>query len=169
MSRDSQSYMVWFKQELAEGAKYGSTTNEPIYLFGSAFLTATALNDPQNLAQFGIDSIWFGRYFKRQAPLPTLDGGHRVMEKSQIRLKMDLQPNINPTPEWHAKLSAYLLEKLGINATEVDEIKLETTDICCHSPCYGCIAFDLEKALAQQGNQPFLLAMKAGYNARGVE
>jgi hypothetical protein len=162
MSRDSQAYMAWFKQELAEGSSYDKTNHACIYLFGTAFLKATALDQAQNLARFGIASVWFGRYFKRQAALPTLEGGHRVMERSQIRLKLDLQPNVVSTPQWHEALSVYLLEKLGVTADDIDDIKLETDDVCCHSPCYGCIDFEVDKALAQQGNQLFLLTMKAG-------
>jgi hypothetical protein len=161
--------MAWFKKELAEGSSYDKTTQACSYLFGTAFLEATALNQPQNLERFGIASLWFGRYFKRQAALPTLEGGHRIMERSQIRLKMDLHPTLQPTPAWHAELSVYLLEKLNLTAEDVDDIKLETEDVCCHSPCYGCIDFDVDKALTQQGNHLFLLTMKAGCGARGVE
>jgi hypothetical protein len=154
--------MAWFKRELADCVLCDKGTGELVYLFGDEFLTATGFHNAETLAQFGIASVWFARYFKRNAALPTLEGGHRTMVKSQLRLKMDLKPSVTASPQWEAILTTYLLEQLGLTADQVDEIKLETQDVCCHSPCYGCIAFDVDTALAQQGEQPFLVTMKAG-------
>jgi hypothetical protein len=162
MSRTSPTYMHWFQQTLAHGVLYDETTGELVYLLGTAFLEATQLNQPETLARFGIDSVWFGRYFKRNAQLPTLDGGHRAIERSQLRIKATLAPTTVATDQWQAGFSSYLLEALGFSADQVDDMKLDFGETCCHSPCYGCLDFDLEKAIVQQGNQPFLIAMKAG-------
>jgi hypothetical protein len=162
ISQHTQNYMAWFKRELTNGIMYDKTTGELVYLLGQAFLLKTNLVSSETLQRFGLQSVWFARYFKRHASLPTLEGGHRTLANSQIRLKVDLLPNVTPTEQWHNQLSTYLLEQLGFAPDQLDEIKIEIGETCCHSPCYGCIAFDLEQALERQGEQPFLMAMKAG-------
>lgn len=158
----TQEYMAWFNRELIDSVLHDKTTGEIIYLFGHQFLTVTHLKNKETLTRFGIKSVWFARYFKRKAKLPIIEGGHRTIEKSQLRLKVDLLEGVTATPEWHDALKTYLLEQLGLTDDLVDEVKLETEDTCCHSPCYGCLAFDVDKAIEKQGQQPFLLAMKAG-------
>ena len=162
ISRHTQEYMAWFKRELVDGILYDKTSGELVYLFGQEFLNATDFENPAIMARFGLKSVWFARYFKRKAKLPTIEGGHRTIEKSQIRIKVDLNEGVTVTPEWHDSLKTYLFEQLGLTDDLVDEVKIDTEDTCCHSPCYGCLAFDVDKAIEKQGQQPFLMAMKAG-------
>ena len=161
-ARYRQEYMAWFRRELMDGILSDKNSGELVYLFGQEFINATDLDNPETLARFGIKTVWFARYFKRKVKLPTLEGGHRTLENSQIRLKVDLTQEDTATPEWQETLKAYLLEQLGLTNDLVDEVKLETNDTCCHSPCYGCLSFNIDKAIEKQGEQPFLMAMKAG-------
>jgi hypothetical protein len=162
MARYIQEYMAWFRRELMDGILCDKTSGELTYLFGQEFINATDFDNPETLARFGIKTVWFARYFKRNVKLPTLEGGHRTLENSQIRLKVDLTQGVTNTPEWQEILKTYLLEQLGLTADLVDEVKLETNEVCCHSPCYGCLCFSIDKAIEKQGEQPFLIAMKAG-------
>ncbi|MCX5920901.1 MAG: hypothetical protein NTW61_06245 [Candidatus Melainabacteria bacterium] len=162
ISRHTIEYMAWFKRELVDGILCDKTTGELVYLFGQEFLNATDFENPAVLQQFGLKSVWFARYFKCKAKLPTIEGGHRTIEKSQIRIKVDLLPDTVVTPSWHDALKTYLLEQLGFTAEQIDEVKIDTEDTCCHSPCYGCTRFDVDKAIEKQGEQPFLMAIKAG-------
>jgi len=169
ISRHTQEYMAWFKRELTDGIVCDKTTGELVYLFGQEFLLATDLLSSETLQRFGLASVWFARYFKRNAKLPTLEGGHRTIARSQIRLKVDLRPNVTPTEQWRTDLSTYLLEQLGMTPEQVDDITIETGESCCHSPCYGCVAFDLDQAIERQGEQHFLMAMKAGCHLWGEQ
>jgi hypothetical protein len=135
-----------FQAHLADGNRLADGSNTPIYLLGQAF---------------DIQQLWFARYFSQHCPLPTLQREVRVIPKSQLRLKFSTLSGSDLTPSLQAELETYLLEQL--NVARPDEVKFEHLDEaphCCHSPCFGCMSFNVEQALERQGPQPFLLAMQ---------
>lgn len=132
------------------------------YAFGHGFLELAQLTQPETLHHFGIDTIWFARYFQRQAQLPTLRMGEvREIQQSQLRLAFELLPNSSWTAEQESALKVHLFKHLPIQPEDVDTIVFETDKVCCHSPCFGCMRFDVNQAIEAQGRTPWLAVLEA--------
>ncbi|MFM7390083.1 MAG: hypothetical protein ACKO34_05630 [Vampirovibrionales bacterium] len=159
-----------FQHHLADGQRWcdetATDTRTPVYLLGQALLKQAQFDTPTHWASYGIQEVWFARYFSPHCPLPTLQGDVRVIPNSQLRLKFstfDGQPLNEAT---HQALQTYLLAQLEVPTPhEVKFEALEANPHCCHSPCFGCLRFDVDQALERQGEQGFLLAMKQAQQA----
>jgi hypothetical protein len=165
------AYLAWWQRHLENG-QHQAANGSWVYVLGHAFMQATQLHQPAVQQRFGLQHVWFARYFARQAALPTLQGEHRTMPTSQLRLKLSLLPQQQPTPQWQAAFTTYLLEQLNLSPAEVDEVKLEVLpaqEACCHSPCFGCMVFELPQALERQGNPLWLQQLQQGLAAALVQ
>lgn len=135
------------------------------YALGQGFLDLAQLNNPDFIARLGIQRIWFARYFKRHVQLPTLTPNEsREIPQSQVRLGITLIENETWTPEREALLMTHLYQHLPIRPEEVDTFTIETDKTCCHSPCFGCMDFDVHTAIQTQGRTPWLAILEAKKN-----
>jgi hypothetical protein len=137
------------------------------YAFGHGFLELAQLTQPETLYKFGIDTIWFARYFQRQAQLPTLRIGEvREIPQSQLRLAFQLLPNASWTPTQEEALKKHVFQHFPVTEEAVDAVVFETEKQCCHSPCFGCMRFDFEKAIETQGRTPWLAILEAKHHLK---
>jgi hypothetical protein len=133
------------------------------YAFGHGFNALAKLDTPEALARFGIQKVWFSRYFKRGACLPTLRPNEtRTLPTSQIQLGVRLRDGVLEWSEQHQQaLRDHLFATLPVSPEEVDSLQLKTDKTCCHSPCFGCTVFDVQQAIHVQGRTPWLAVLEA--------
>ena len=134
------------------------------YALGQGFVEEAGLT-PDQLQHFGIARLWFGRYFQRHVKLPTLTPNEfREIAHSQVKLAVELREGQTWTPEREEALQAYIYQKLGLAPEAVDAFSVETEKVCCHSPCFGCMRFDVDTAIVQQGRTPWLAILEAHHH-----
>gem|GEM_PF-3811203 len=130
------------------------------YAFGEGFKTLANLQG--DVSAFGIQDIWFGRYFKRNALLPTLHlGESRAIELSQLGIAYRTKSGDPITDEQTVALKEHVFHHLPITEDDVDILKFQHDKDCCHSPCFGCTCFDVHTAISKQGRTPWLAILEA--------
>jgi hypothetical protein len=135
------------------------------YALGQGFVEEAGLNDADLLQHYGIAQIWFGRYFQRNVKLPTLTPHEfREIAQSQVKLAVELHEGQTWTPEREEALQAYIYQQLALTPEAVDAFSVETDKVCCHSPCFGCMRFDVDSAIVQQGRTPWLAILEAHHH-----
>lgn len=142
--------MAWLKNHTALDA-----TGKPLALIGTAFLEAVGLHTPEVLDQFGINQIWFGRYFAAGVTPPAVfaEDTLHTRTNSLMGLKIILTEGYTPPPTWETDLKTHLLTALQTkypeaNLPEEKHIKIQVTNLCCEKACYGC----LDSTMAKTGD-----------------
>jgi hypothetical protein len=155
-------HVCGFAHTVADAEVY-TPSGELHYAFGRGFNRLVKLEDIETLAGFGIQRIWFSRYFKRGAELPTLTLGQtRHIVQSQVQVAVDVMDASGElTPAQHDALLAHILNHLPVTEAEIDSIAIKTDKTCCHSPCFGCTVFDVNRAIEAQGKTPWLEILEA--------
>jgi hypothetical protein len=134
--------MAWLKNHCV----LDTTTGKPLALIGTAFLEAVQLHNPAVLAQFGINTAWFGRYFAAGVTPPTVfaEDTLHTRTNSLIGLKVLLNEGYTQPPTWETDLKTHLLTALKARYPEASipeekHIKIQVTHLCCEKACYGCL------------------------------
>jgi hypothetical protein len=170
LESDYAQHVCTFAHTVANGVAF-TEAGELHYAFGHGFNMLAHLSDDETLASFGIRRIWFSRYFKRGAKLPTLTPGQtRSIVQSQVQVAVDvLDASGELTEAQHDALRLHILKYLPIEEIDIDTFTIKTDKECCHSPCFGCTVFDLNRAIEVQGRTPWLeiLEAQASQKAKG--